>query len=111
MNIRIRPITPADTEACGRILYEAFCRIADRHAPVFWQLNHAVAESTEDMQVLLSGAQTLEAQPLSFLLPVRQAELFRWCLSHGMKVIKPMFLMTMGEYQEPRGSYLPSVLY
>ncbi|MEJ7711792.1 MAG: hypothetical protein WKF84_18475 [Pyrinomonadaceae bacterium] len=63
------------------------------------------------MQALLSGSQALEAQPLSLHLPVRQAELFRWCLSYGMRVIKPMSLMTMGEYQEPRGCYLPSMLY
>jgi hypothetical protein len=26
--------------------------------------------------------------------PVRQASLFRWCLSEGMRVVKPMALMT-----------------
>jgi hypothetical protein len=45
------------------------------------------------------------------LLPTRQADLFRWCLKNGMRVLKPMTLMTMGEYHEPRGSYLPSVGY
>jgi hypothetical protein len=76
-----------------------------------WQLNHAVAETTEDMQALLSGAAAQLQQPLSFLLPTRQSDLFRWCLSKGMKVVKPMSLMSMGGYIEPRGCFLPSVLY
>src|ERR687894_2484733 len=31
MDIRIRPATPADAEECGRIIYEAFKGIAERH--------------------------------------------------------------------------------
>jgi GNAT superfamily N-acetyltransferase len=85
--------------------------VAYASAPIMWQLNHAVAETTEDMQDLLLGAAKLTGQPLSFLLPTRQAELFRWCLSQGLRVVKPMTLMAMGEYQEPRGCFLPSVLY
>ena len=78
-------------------------------APQFWVLNHAVAETEEDMQSLLLGAASLS--PISFLLPTRQTSLFRWCLQHGMRVIKPLTLMAMGEYHEPRGCYLPSVGY
>lgn len=80
-------------------------------APNFWPLNHAVAETDEDLQALLAGASAATRQPLSFLLPTRQASLFRWCLSEGMRVVKTMTLMSMGEYAEPRGSFLPSVLY
>jgi predicted N-acetyltransferase YhbS len=78
-------------------------------APHFWPLNHAVAETEEDMQSLLLGAGNLSS--ISFLLPTRQTSLFRWCLNHGMRVIKPLTLMAMGEYHEPRGCYLPSVGY
>ena len=85
--------------------------VAYAAAPSMWQLNHAVAETTIDMQELLLGAAGLTGQPLSFLLPVRQAELFRWCLQQRLRVIKPMNLMAMGEYQEPRGCFLPSVTY
>lgn len=77
----------------------------------FWPLNHAVAEREEDMQALLLGARTVGVEPLSFLLPVRQAGLFRWCLNHGLRVRKPLTLMALGEYHEPRGCYLPSVGY
>lgn len=81
-------------------------------SPHFWALNHAIAESEEEMRALLSGVSQLSnGQPLSFLLPTRQASLFRWCLQQGMRVIKPMNLMTMGEYQQPRACYLPSVGY
>jgi predicted N-acetyltransferase YhbS len=86
--------------------------IAYTSSPHSWPLNHAVAESEEDMRALLIGAGNLsEHKPLSFLLPTRQTDLFRWCLKKGMRVIKPMTLMAMGEYQEPRGCYLPSVGY
>ncbi len=81
-------------------------------APHFWALNYAVAESEEDMRALLTGVGNLSGeQPLSLLLPTRQTALFRWCLRNGMRVLKPMTLMTMGEYHEPRGCYLPSVGY
>jgi predicted N-acetyltransferase YhbS len=81
-------------------------------APHFWALNHAVAETEEDMYALLRGIGNLVSdQPISFLLPTRQSAFFRWCLKQGMRVIKPMTLMTMGEYQEPRRCYLPSVGY
>ena len=81
-------------------------------APHFWPLNHAVAETEEDMRALLAGASGLsDGQPLSFLLPTRQAGLFRWCLQQGLRVVKPMTLMARGEYQEPRTCYLPSVGY
>lgn len=81
-------------------------------APYFWPLNHAVAETEDDMQALLLGAANFApGQPISFLLPTRQTNLFRWCLKHGMRVMKPLTLMAMGEYHEPRGCYLPSVGY
>ena len=86
--------------------------VAYASAPHFWPLNHAVAENDEEMRALLSGAARLGGgQPLSFILPTRQAGLFRWCLSEGMRVAKTMTLMTTGTYQEPRGSYLTSVGY
>lgn len=81
-------------------------------APQFWPLNHAVAETESDMFALLSGASNLsQGEPIAFLLPTRQSSLFRWCLRNGLRVLKPMTLMTMGEYHEPRSCYLPSVGY
>lgn len=79
-------------------------------APTLWPLNHAVAENENDMHAVLIGAGN-ECEQLSFLLPTRQTDLFRWCLKEKMRVVKPMTLMTMGDYREPRGCYLPSVGY
>ena len=79
-------------------------------APVLWPLNHAVAENENDMHALLPGAGN-ECEQLSFLLPTRQTDLFRWCLKQKLRVVKPMTLMSMGDYREPRGCYLPSVGY
>jgi predicted N-acetyltransferase YhbS len=80
-------------------------------APTFWIANHGVAETEDDMKALILGAGATHTDPLSFLLPVRQASLFRWCLGEGLKAAKPMTLMTIGEYQTPNGSYIPSVFY
>ena len=81
-------------------------------APHYWALNHAVAETMSDMCALLTGAANLlPGEPLSFLLPTRQSDLFRWCLQKGLKVMKPLTLMSMGEYYQPRSSCLPSVGY
>jgi hypothetical protein len=48
--------------------------------------------------------------PIAFLVPLRSG-LFRWTLAEGLRLVKPMNLMALGEYQEPRGSWFPSVLY
>jgi predicted N-acetyltransferase YhbS len=76
-----------------------------------WPLNHAVAETEEDLESLLLGATAMNSEPLSFLLPVRQATFYRWCLSQGFRAVMPMTLMAMGKYQDPNGCYFPSVLY
>lgn len=76
-----------------------------------WPRNHAVAETDDDIKALLLGAATMNPEPLAFLLPVRQANLFRWCLSEGFRAVTPMTLMAMGKYHEPDGCYFPSILY
>ncbi len=70
---------------------------------------HAVAESNDVMQALISGAP--EIPPPGILVPTRNTPLFRWCLDRGMRTIQPLNLMTIGLYNDPAGAYLPSVLY
>jgi predicted N-acetyltransferase YhbS len=77
----------------------------------FFPAAHAVAETHTDMAGLIAGALAATDQPGSFLLPTRQAELFRWLLGEGLRVVKPMTYMTVGRYETPAGSWLPSVLY
>jgi hypothetical protein len=76
-----------------------------------WAAAHAVAESERDLEALISAAALESRGPVSFLLPIRQAGLFRWCLARGLRIVKPMTLMAMGRYLEPRGCFLPSVSY
>lgn len=70
---------------------------------------HAVGESNQDLQALISAA--TEFQGPGILVPTRNATLFRWCLESGLQVVQPMTLMTVGLYNEPAGAYLPSILY
>ena len=70
---------------------------------------HAVAETTEDLKALVAAAKAFSGP--GFLVPVRNTALFRWCLEHKLRVVQPMTLMSIGDYHEPRGAFLPSVLY
>jgi predicted N-acetyltransferase YhbS len=70
---------------------------------------HAVGESNRDLQALIAAA--TEFQGPGFLVPTRNAGLFRWCLENGLCVVQLMTLMTTGLYNEPAGAYLPSILF
>jgi predicted N-acetyltransferase YhbS len=70
---------------------------------------HAVGDSNEDVQALISEA--AEFSGPGILVPTRNAALFTWCLANGLRVVQPMTLMTVGLYNEPAGAYLPSILY
>ncbi|WP_431523459.1 hypothetical protein [Mesorhizobium captivum] len=132
---QIRPLTEADMQECaslhGRIHdYPRTNELRDALAtgtpivairgervraymtsPANWLANHGVGETEEDVRTLLLGAARIIKDPMSFLLPIRRAALFRWCLEQGLRTIRPMMLMTIGEYRDPRGVYFPSVLY
>ena len=70
---------------------------------------HAVGETTEDLKALVVRAETISGP--GFLVPVRNTELLRWCLEHGAQIVQPMTLMSVGDYHDPQGAFLPSVLY
>jgi hypothetical protein len=70
---------------------------------------HAVAESNLDLQALIAAGDSFTGPGI--LVPTRNAELFRWCLAHGLRVVEPMTLMSLGLYNEPNGAFLPSILY
>lgn len=70
---------------------------------------HSVAETGDDLRALIGAADDY-ATP-GFLVPLADAELFRWCLLHGLRVFFVLNMMTLGLYQEPRGAYMPSVGY
>lgn len=133
----VRPLEEGDIEACERLCMDVhgFPRTGELrdaiHSPMlapfaafrggelrayassvsFWQLGHGVARTEEDLTDLMVGYALASSEPLDLLLPIRQAGLFRWCLERGMRVVKPMTLMTTGAYEDPRGSWFPSVEY
>ncbi len=71
--------------------------------------SHAVCESNDDLKALIAAAPEF-AGP-GFLLPMCYGDVFRWCLKNGLQVVQPMNLMSLGLYNEPKGAFLPSVLY
>ena len=79
------------------------------YATVLGFSGHAVGESNADLQALIGAASAFVGPGV--LLPTRNGELFRWCLAHGLRVVQPMTLMSLGLYNEPRGGFLPSVIY
>ncbi len=70
---------------------------------------HSVATSNHGLTALIAAAPEFGGPGL--LLPVSNGEVFRWALARGLRVVQVMTLMTVGLYNEPRGAYLPSILY
>lgn len=127
----VRPAIDADIENCNRVCREVHGQDRDGelrdaiakgsatvvdhdrrvtgYATLVGFFGHAVGETNEDLKALIGAAREF-AGP-GFLLPTRNGELFRWCLSNGMRVTQPMTLMTRGLYNEPAGAFLPSILY
>lgn len=133
-HVQTRPLEENDLEAC-----EALCKhvhgyertnelrdamqafapfVAVRDGQVvayastvsFWPMNHGVAKTEDDMKALLLGSAAAVEEPLAFLVPLRSG-LFRWCLEEGLRLVKPMNLMALGDYRDPQGGWFPSVLY
>ncbi len=70
---------------------------------------HSVGETNEDLKALIGAAAQFAGSGI--LVPTRNAELFRFCLTSGLQVVQVMTLMSTGLYNEPAGAWLPSVLY
>jgi predicted N-acetyltransferase YhbS len=70
---------------------------------------HAVAKSNEDLKALISSAQAILGP--GFFVPARNHELLNWLLQNGFRIAWPAGLMTLGPYQEPSISFLPSLAY
>lgn len=127
----VRLATEADLDICNRVCFavhghnragelldairQGTATVAENegritgYATIVGFFGHMVGESNADLQALIGNANEI-AGP-GFLLPSRNAELFRWCLSHGLRVVQPMTLMSLGLYNDPAGAFLPSVTY
>jgi hypothetical protein len=128
---RVRPASHADLHACNSLCHavhghdrngelrdameQATAVVAERdgritaYATGLAFFAHAVAEANSDLQALIASAPAFLGPGI--IVPTRNAALFRWCLQNGLQVVEPMTLMTVGLYNEPRGAYLPSILY
>jgi GNAT superfamily N-acetyltransferase len=79
------------------------------YATGFGYGSHAVAETNQHLIALIGSAQSFMG--LGILVPTRNAELLRWCLAHGLKLLQQSTLMSIGLYNEPSGAWLPSIAY
>jgi predicted N-acetyltransferase YhbS len=73
-------------------------------------LGHGVAESNDDLVALMSSEGALVPDSHAFV-PMRNGELYRKALAAGHRNGKVMNLMAIGPYEEPRGTYGPSVMF
>ncbi|MBX3028359.1 GNAT family N-acetyltransferase [bacterium] len=127
----VRPAGPDDAERCNVLHFrvhghtrqpevadairQGLATVVERdgrltgYATLLGFPGHAVGETNADLQALI-GAAPMFFGP-GFLVPTRNGDLFRWCLSQGLRVTQPLTLMSLGLYNEPRGAFLPSVLF
>jgi GNAT superfamily N-acetyltransferase len=74
--------------------------------------NHSVGLTNDDLKALISSATNDDSYGgPGILIPSRNTHLFRWCLSNRLRLVQQLTLMTIGLYNEPAGSYMPSILY
>ena len=69
---------------------------------------HTVGETDDDVKALIGAAQSFDGPGI--LVPAR-SPLFGWCLDQGLRTTQVMTLMSRGLYNEPAGSFLPSILF
>ena len=127
----VRPAGTEDLAACNRVcvqvhghdrggdladsIAQGTAAVVERHGKITAYCSnlaffgHAVAVTNLDLQALIAAADGFGGPGI--LVPTRNAELFRWCLANGLRVVEPMTLMTGGLYNEPAGAYLASILY
>jgi predicted N-acetyltransferase YhbS len=75
--------------------------------------NHSIGLTNDDLKALISSANDDDDRygGPGILIPTRNTQLFRWCLDGGLRLVQQLILMTIGMYNEPTGSYMPSILY
>jgi predicted N-acetyltransferase YhbS len=75
--------------------------------------NHSVGLTNDDLKALISSAADEDDSygGPGILIPTRNTALFRWCLDNRLRLVQQLILMTIGLYNEPGGSYMPSILY
>lgn len=127
----VRPATAGDVDACAQLcsrvhghdrsgelmlgISQSTARVVEHdgritgYASLIGFFGHAVGETNDDLQAMIGAAEGFAGPGM--LVPMRNAELLRWCLSHGLRMVQPLTLMSLGLYTEPRGAFLPSILF
>ena len=126
-----RPATPADYDAMDALCREIYgisrkgeyTSLAGAGFPAFvidrgritgyligTAIGHGVAESVEDMLALYNGIGATTPGALSNCC-ARQGELYRAALAAGHRNHKVMNLMAYGPYEDPSGTWAPSVMF
>jgi predicted N-acetyltransferase YhbS len=128
---RVRPASEQDLAACNRLSREVHglerssellaairqdqATVVEHagqvtgYATLIGFFGHAVARDDDDLKALIGAAPSFPGP--GFLLPTRNAHVLQWCQAHGLRIVQPMTLMTMGLYNEPAGAFLPSILF
>ena len=127
----VRPVAEEDLAACSRLclrvhghdragevleaIHRGTARLVERggrvtgYATLVGWSGHAVGDTNEDLKALIAQAGSFPGP--GFLVPARNGELLRWCFAHGLRLVQQMTLMSIGFYDEPKGAWLPSVIY
>jgi predicted N-acetyltransferase YhbS len=128
---QVRAATEADLAACGDIsrrvhghdregelrgaIPQGTASVVERggqivgYATDIGFFGHAVALDNPALMALISAVRQITGPGM--LLPSRNGEVFRWCLANGLRMVQPMTLMSLGLYNEPRGAFIPSILF
>jgi predicted N-acetyltransferase YhbS len=127
----VRPANEADLNSCNELCYKIHGHDRSHELPGAMKggtfsvveyngmiagyttgvgfLGHTIAATNAGLKALIGASPNFSGP--GFLLPSRNAEVLRWCLQNGLRIIEPMTLMSKGLYNEPAGAFLPSVLY
>ncbi|HTL27852.1 MAG TPA: GNAT family N-acetyltransferase [Tepidisphaeraceae bacterium] len=74
-------------------------------------IGHGAAETDEDALALIGATSQLPPPGQLFFAPLRQGTLHRKALASGIRMVKVMQLMSIGPYEPPTGTWMPSVMY
>jgi predicted N-acetyltransferase YhbS len=127
----VRFAQPADQAACnalsrqvhgfdraaelGHAIQEGFARVVERgdritgYTTNLGFFGHSTTETNVDMQALLASVESFVGPGI--LVPSRNSALLRWCMANGLRVVQPMTLMSTGLYNDPAGTWLPSIVF
>jgi ribosomal protein S18 acetylase RimI-like enzyme len=74
-------------------------------------IGHGAAETDEDALAIIASTASMSWPGNLFFAPLRQGTLHRKALKAGCRMVKVMQLMSLGAYEAPTGTWMPSVMY